>query len=176
MKNVLNIAGLLLLVFVFVGCATLPESVSSQSRKDFEPTEEWVKFDKSGEVKFLQVQGTAPASEKGTGMALDGSIGEKLIEIKTDPVQADAMAEWSVNNKNENPVYIVYTSCEKLEVPFKINGKKTTEFKTMLGEDGYGYIVVDSENGGEVEVEFKAKVGGKDAKTTKGSSMKVLWF
>ncbi len=101
MKNVLNITVLLLLAFVIVGCATLPESVSSQSRKDFEPTEEWAKFDKSGEVKYLQVQGTAAASEKGTGMALDGSIGEKLIEIKTDPMQADAVVEWSVKNKNE---------------------------------------------------------------------------
>ena len=176
MKNVLNITGLVLLAFVFIGCATLPDSVASQSRKDFEPTEEWAKFDKSGEVKFLQVQGTAAASEKGTGMALDGSIGEKLIEIKTEPMQADAMVEWSVKNKNENSVYVVATSCEGLEVPYEIKGNATTEFKTMLGEEGYGYIVVDSENGGKVEVEFKAKAGGKDAKTTKGSSMKVLWF
>ena len=176
MKNVLNFTVLLLLVFFIAGCATVPETVKSQTRKDFEPTEEWLKFDKSGEVKFLQVQATAAASEKGTGMVLDASIGEKLIEINTDPIQADAMVEWSVKNKSGSDVFVIYTSCQNLEVPYKIAGKKTTDFKTMLGEDGYGYIIVDSENGGKVEIELKAKVGGKDAKTTRGKSMKVLWF
>ena len=79
MKNNLNLSILLLAVFVIAGCSSMPDTVASQTRKDFEPTEEWLKFDKSGEVKFLQVQATAAASEKGTGEIFDGSIGEKLI-------------------------------------------------------------------------------------------------
>ena len=60
----------------------LPESVQKQSRKDAVESETWKKFDKSGQVKFLQVQNTAAASKAGTGAKLDGSIGERLIEIK----------------------------------------------------------------------------------------------
>ena len=43
----------------------LPESVKSQARKDAKESAVWQKFDKSGAVKFLQVEDTAAASEPG---------------------------------------------------------------------------------------------------------------
>ena len=158
-------------MFIVKNCASLPDSVLSQSRKDFMPTENWLKYNKSGEVKYLQIQGTAPRSDIGKGLFLDGSCGEQLIKIKTIPILKDEVVEWTVKNKNEKSVFVVYTSFKSLKIPFEIEGEKTVEFITKIDTEGYGYIVVASEN---VEnVEFKAKVCDEDANTTSGNTMKV---
>ncbi len=159
---------------LLIGCATLPDNVSAQSKKEFVPTEEMLAFDKSGEVKFLQVQTTAAASAADTGMVLDGSLGEMLIEIKTKPVMAGAEVVWGLKNKGDGSLYVVATSYKEAMIPFTAPAGETTEYITMLDEMGYGYIVVDSDMAGEIEV--MAKAGDKDAKTPKGSNMVILWF
>ena len=174
MKKLTLIVAITILAILMAGCASLPDRVSEQSRKDFVPTEEWKAFDSSGEVKFLQVQTTAKASDAGTGMSLDGSMGEMLIEIKTDPVLADTEIIWKLKNKKDHPLYVVAVSPEGAEIPFTAPAGETTEYKAMLDAEGYGYIVVDSDAAGEVEI--TASVGDKEAKTTRGSTMKVLWF
>ena len=174
MKKITLIVTMTILVSFTAVCATLPDRVSAQSRKDFVPTEEWKSFDNSGELKFLQVQTTAKASDGGTGRSLDGSIGEMLLEIKTDPVLAGTEIVWKLKNKGDKPLYVVAVSPDGAELPFTAPAGETTEYKAMLDAEGYGYIVVDSGAAGEVEV--TASAGGKEAKTTRGKSMKVLWF
>ncbi len=174
MKKMTLLLVIALAAVLFIGCATLPDRVSSQSKKDFVPTEEMLAFDKSGEVKFLQVQTTASASSEGSAMELDGSLGEMLIEIKTEPAMAGAEIVWGLKNKGSAPLYVVFCSYKEAAVPFTAPEGKTTEYTSMLDESGYGYIVVDSGEAGEIEV--MAQIGDKEAKTPRGSNMKVLWF
>ncbi len=174
MKKITLIVSITILAILMVGCASLPDRVSAQSRKDFIPTEEWKNFDSSGELKFLQVQTTAKASDAGTGMTLEGSMGEMLIEIKTDPVLANTEITWILINKGDQPLYVVSVSPGGSEIPFTAPAGETTEYKAMLDAEGYGYIVVDSDAAGQVEI--KASAADKEAKTTRGKSMKVLWF
>jgi hypothetical protein len=166
---------LLINVAAQVSAEELPESVQKQSRKDAVETETWKKFDQSGQVKFLQVQDTAPASEAGTGAKLDGSGGERLIEIKVDPALEQDTVEWSLENKGPSAVWVVAVSQSEDAVPVKIEAEASATLKTTL-TDGYCYLVVDSEGGGETTLNLKATCGEIEAKTTRGASMVIVWF
>jgi hypothetical protein len=153
----------------------LPESVQKQSRKDAVETETWKKFDQSGQVKFLQVEHTASASETGAGAKLDGSLGERLVEIKVDPAVEQNMVEWNLENKGPSAVWVVAVSQSDDAVPVKIEAEASATLKTTL-TDGYCYLVVDSEGGGETTLSIKATCGETEAKTVRGKSMTIVWF
>lgn len=153
----------------------LPMSVQNQSRRDIKETEEWKKFDSSGPVKFLQVEDTAAASAPGTASTLDGSIGERLIEVKIDSsIQAETVA-WNVENKGPGVIWVVASSDDSVAEAVEIQVGTTVELEVKL-VDGYCYLVVDSDGKDETTVSIKAKAGETDAKTTRGKSMTVLWF
>ena len=149
----------------------LPESVQKQSRKDKVESKTWKKFDKSGQVKFLQVEHTAAASGTGAGAKFDGSLGERLIEIKVDPAITCDKIAWSLENKGPSDVWAVVGAAE----PVKIEAKAKADLEVPLVE-GYCYIVVDNEGGGKTQLSIKAKCGETDAKTARGKSMTVIWF
>lgn len=62
-----------------------------------------------------------------------------------------------------------------VNLPISIAAGASVKLNTTLDKEHYTYIVVDNE-GGEVTIEVKAAYGGIGAKTTRGSSMKVVWF
>ncbi len=149
----------------------LPEIVMRQSRKDAKESEAWKKFDKSERVKFLQVEHTAPASAP----TLDGSYGERLIEVKVESGIEGQKVEWTLENKGPHAVWLVATSDGEMEPSVKIAADASISLETML-TDGYSYIVVDSVGGQETTLTIKAKYGEADAKTVRGKNMKVVWF
>jgi hypothetical protein len=153
----------------------LPESVQSQSRRDAKETEVWKKFDKSGPVKFLQVEHTAAASEKGMASKLDGSYGERLIEIKVEPSIEDKIVAWSLENKGPGTVWVIAHSDGMMDEAMEIQVDASVSLETKL-VDGYCYIVVDSDGKDETTLSIKAKCGETDAKTVRGKSMNILWF
>ena len=181
MKKFLYFTALTLIIVMFtsgasfVKAADLPESVQSQSRKDAEETEVWKKFDKSGSVRFLQVQHTAAASEAGTASTLDGSFGERLIEVKVDDSIEGEEIVWMLENKGPGGVWVIAENTGTLEAAIEIPPKASIELETKL-KDGYGYIVVDSDGKDETTLSLKGKVGETDAKTVRGKSMSILWF
>lgn len=203
MKRLLLIAMSALVIMAFVGCATQPKKMetatvkkapakaeapakkaqvalpafdASQSRKGKPAPASWKKFDKSGKVKFLQVQTTAPASPAGRGSKLDGSYGERLIEIQVLPGVAGTEAVWSLKNGGKSTVWVVASGETDTPMPLSIAGGTTATLKTKLDADGYTYIVVDNEGGKKLTLAVKAKVGDIAAKTTRGKYMKILWF
>lgn len=149
----------------------LPETVKRQSWKDAEESEGWEKFDKSDRVKFLQVEHTAPASVP----ILDGSYGERLIEVTVDSAIESQKVEWTLENSGPFAVWVVATSDGEMEHPIKIEAKASSALETML-KDGYSYLVVDCVGGQETTLTIKAKYGDADAKTVRGKNMKVVWF
>ena len=170
---------LIMVLSCFAGQAIaqdLPESVQKQSRKQAVETEEWKKFDKSGKVKFLQLQTTAPASQPNKGSTLDGSPGERLVEIKVDPTMQGNAVEWSFKNKGPSTVWIVAAGKTEAALPIQLKKGETATLKTSLDKDMYTYIVVDSEGGKETTFDIKAKCGDAGAKTTRGKSMRIVWF
>ena len=179
MKHVLHyifiglvVVGLIGNVWQTVFAEELPEYVQKQSRKDAVESETWKKFDQSGPVKFLQVQDTAAASEAGTGGKLDGSVGERLIEVKViDPAGTCEKVEWTLENKGPSEVWIVVGT----EEPPKIDAEGSATLETPLVE-GYCYIVVDNEGGQETQLNIKAKCGDTEAKTARGNAMAIVWF
>ena len=206
MKRLLIIAISVLVIMAFVGCATqpkkiekaavqkapakkeapakkaapvkaakaaLPEFDASQSRKGKPIPESWKKFDKSGKVRFLQVQTTAPASPAGQGSKLDGSIGERLIEIQA---LSGNEVVWTLKNEGKSTVWVVASGKTDASIPIGIAGGTTATLKTMLGSDKYTFIVVDNEGGKKLTLAVSAKLGDVSAKTTRGKSMKILWF
>jgi hypothetical protein len=175
-KRLVTCILVLLVGVAFLSCAHLPKGVKGQSRKDVVQPETWNKFDKSGQVRFLQVQTTAPGSEAGKGSSLDGSLGERLIEIKVDPDIQDSVVEWSLTNEGKSTVWVVAASKPDTALPLSIEGKGSAILRTSLDKDRYTYIVVDNEAGGKASLDIKAKCGGKDAKTASGKSMSVVWF
>ena len=153
----------------------LPESVEKQVRKGSKESEGWDKFDKSGPVKFLQVQHTAAASEVGNANKLDGSFGERLIEVLLDSaVDADVVV-WSFENKGPGAVYVVMSSDGGLQESLAIEAGSSAELSTKV-EDAYCYVVVDSDGKDETTLNIKAKAGETEAKTVRGKSMAVSWF
>ncbi len=153
----------------------LPESVKNQVRKGSEESEGWDKFDKSGPVKFLQVQHTAAASEAGSAGKLDGSFGERLLEVLLDSsTDADAVV-WTLENKGPGAVSVVASSDGELKESIAIEAGASAELSTKVA-DAYCYIVVDSDGKNETTLGIKAKAGDVEAKTVRGKSMKILWF
>jgi hypothetical protein len=155
--------------------ADLPESVQRQSRKDAMESETWKQFDKSGQVKFLQLETTAPASAASAGEKLDGSAGEVLIEIKVDPALKTESVEWTLANKGKSDIWVVAISKSETAVPLKLAPEGAATLTTVLVE-GYCYIVVDNEGGKKAALDAKAKSGDVDAKTTDAKTMTVTWF
>lgn len=154
----------------------LPESVMKQARKDLKESEEWQQFDQSGAVKFLQVEDTAAASAEGTGAVLDGSLGERLIEIKVLPEVTGQFVEWTLKNAGPSPVWVVAISKSNSVVPIIIQAEEEMNFATDV-IDGYCYIVVDNEGGQKTFLTVNAKCGEVEAKTTSGGkNMSMTWF
>ncbi len=154
----------------------LPKTVLSQSKKNWTPPESWKKFDKSGKVKFLQVQTTAPASPTGSGSKLDGSIGERLVEIKVDSSVGSKSVKWNLKNSGKSTVWVVAASGLAGSLPVAVEAGKTVSISTNLDKDNYTFIVVDNEGGKKTTLGISAKCGDVSAKTTRGKSMKVVWF
>ena len=153
----------------------LPESVMMQSRKDVKETEAWKKFDKSGPVKFLQVEHTAPASEEGTGETLDGSYGERIIEVKIAPEIKEKQVVWTLKNAGPSIVWILAANQSNSAMPIVLEPENSIELATEAVK-GYTYLVVDNEGGKETTLSLKATCGETSAKTTRGKDMKVVWF
>ncbi len=204
-KRILSLLITVSIILAFIGCATqpkkaeatktvsqsaakkaaaapkkeagvsLPKFVLSQSKKNWVPPASWKKFDKSGKVKFLQVQTTAPASPAGSGSKLDGSIGERLVEIKVDPSVGSKVVKWNLKNSGKSTVWVVAAGGMVGSLPVAIAPGKTVSITTDL-EDNYTYIVVDNEGGKKTTLGISAKCGEVKAKTTRGKSMKVVWF
>ena len=176
MKKLLYVLVLVVVGMAMLGCAGLPKTVQSQSRKGAVETEVWKKFDKSGDVKFLQLQTTAPKSEEGTGALLDGTYGERLLEIMVEPGVKGTEVVWSLKNKGPSTVWIVAAGGSESDFPISIDKDQTVDLTTLLDEDRYTYLVVDNEGGGKTQLDLAAKCGGTDAKTTRGKTMTVIWF
>lgn len=189
-KHLFCILMILGLMFVMIGCAGqvkktdeammaedrgLPEYVMKQARKDLKESEGWEQFDASGLVKFLQVQDTAAASAEGTAAMLDGSLGERLVEVKVDPEVGGALVEWTVVNAGPSPVWVVATSKSNSEVPIVVQPEEEISLATDA-DLGYCYIVVDNEGGQQTNVTIKAQCGGVEAKTVRGKDMSITWF
>jgi hypothetical protein len=153
----------------------LPESVAMQSRKDAKESQGWEKFDKSGPAKFLQVQHTAAASDSGSASTLDGSVGERLIEVKVAPSMESGMVAWTLENKGPGTVWVLAHSDGVLDEAVEMKAGDSASMETKL-VDRYCYIVVDSDGKDETTLSIKAKTGETDAKTVRGKSMSILWF
>lgn len=176
MKKVLNIVVLVLLAAAVISCAGLPKFVQDQARKDAEESEGWEELDTSGSIKFLQVETTAPASGKGTGMVLDGSFGERLIEIQTVPATPCAEVIWNLKNKGDSDIYVVAAKDSPMDLPITVPGGEEIEVSGVLDDEGYTYLVFDNEGGGGITLEVRAIIGEESAKTIRGKYIKILWF
>ena len=154
----------------------LPDSVSAQSQWGVELPADWKEFDKSGDVRFLQLQTTAPASPARTGSVLDGSRGELIIEVDAAPHVTGSEVEWTLANKGPNPVWIVAGGMIVSELNIKINAGASKTMKMPVDSLGYSYLVVDNEGGKKTQLDIKAKIGDTSAKTSRGSSMVIIWF
>lgn len=155
---------------------SLPAAVRTQARWGMETSPGWEEFDSSGDVKFLQVENTAAASSAGSGAVLDGSIGERIIEIQAIPTIRANVVDWSLANKGPNDVWVVAAGMDGAGVNNRIAAGASSSFKMDLDGSGYTYIVVDCEGGGETQLSINAKMAGTDAKTARGKSMLVIWF
>jgi len=107
---------------------------------------------------------------------LDGSIGERIVEIQAEPNVRAAVVEWSLQNKGPNDVWVVAAGMRGAGFNIKIAAGASSTFKMDLDGSRYTYIVVDNQGGGKTQLSIKAKVAGTDAKTTRGKSMLVIWF
>jgi hypothetical protein len=156
---------------------SLPQFVRAQSRWGVQTPANWKQFDKSGDVKFLQVQTTAPASAAGHGSVLDGSLGERIVEIQAEPnARGPQVVEWSLANKGPNPVWVVAGGLSGAGLNGRVSAGDTSTFTLHIDGSGYSYIVVDNEGGGKTQLSVTAKIGNVEAKTTRGSSMLIIWF
>jgi len=154
---------------------SMPAGVQSQARWGMEPSPGWEEFDNSGDVKFLQVEDTAAASPSGSSV-LDGSIGERIVEIQAEPNISAAVAEWSLENKGPSDVWVVAAGMQGAGFNRKIASGASANFSIELDGSRYTYIVVDNQAGGKTQLSVKAKLAGTDAKTARGKSMLVIWF
>ena len=117
------------------------------------------------------------ASEAGNGGTLDGSAGEKLVEIKVvDPAIQESVVEWTLKNTGKSTIWVVAAGGSETDLPVGIAGEDSITLNTNLDEDRYTYIVADNEEGGKAALDIKAKCGETDAKTARGKSMHVTWF
>ena len=155
---------------------SLPAGVQAQARWGMEPPASWTEFDASGDVKFLQVQDTAAASPSGSGAVLDGSIGERIVEIQAEANINASDVEWSLENKGPNDVWVVSAGIKGAGFNMKIAAGASSTFKMDLDGSRYTYIVVDCQAGKKTQLSVKAKMAETDAKTARGKSMLVIWF
>jgi hypothetical protein len=155
---------------------SLPAGVQVQARWGMETSPGWEEFDNSGDVKFLQVENTAAASPAGRGAILDGSIGERIVEIQAQPNIKATEVEWSLENKGPRDVWVVSGGMEGAAFNMKIAAGASSNFKMELDGSRYSYIVVDNQGGGKTELSIKGKIGDTDAKTARGKSMLIIWF
>ncbi len=179
MKRVLYaMLGILVVVSMLginVLAGELPELVQKQVRKDDKESDEWAKLDTSGPAKFLQVEHTAAASETGAASKLDGSIGERLVEVKLDAsITADTLA-WNVENKGPGVVWIVAASDDSVTEAIEIQPESAVDLEVKI-VDGYCYLVVDSDGKNQTAAVLKATAGEAAAKTARGKDMRVEWF
>jgi hypothetical protein len=154
----------------------LPQFVRDQSRWGVETPANWRQFDQSGDVKFLQVQTTAPSSAAGRGSVLDGSLGERIIEVQAEPNARGPQVQWSLANGGPNPVWVVAGGLAGAGLNRRIAAGDSSTLTLPMDGSGYSYLVVDNEGGGETELSVTAEVGNVEAKTTRGKSMLVVWF
>ena len=155
---------------------SLPMGVQAQARWGLETSPGWEEFDNSGEVKFLQVESTAAASAAGSGVILDGSIGESIVEIQTVKQIRATGVDWTLENKGPNDVWVVAAGLSGAGFNRKIASGASSSFTMNMDGGGYNYVVVDCEGGGQTQLSVKAKISGTDAKTVRGKSMLVIWF
>jgi hypothetical protein len=179
MKRILSVIAGVFIIAGMIGMAAmageLPESVQRQSRKDDQESAEWTQFDKAGPVKFLQVQHTAAASPTESAAQLDGSIGERLIEVKLDPSITGDVLAWSLENKGPGVVWIVAASDGSIAEALELQPDAIVELEVAV-TDGYVYLVVDSDGTQQTAVIIKAAAGDTAAKTVVGGDMRVEWF
>ena len=154
----------------------LPQAVRSQSRWGVQTPADWKQFDQSGDVKFLQVQTTAPASVGGHGSVLDGSLGERIVEIQSEPNARGPQVEWSLANKGPNPVWVVAGGPSGAGFNLRIAAGDSKKFTFPVDGSGYTYLVVDNEGGGKTELSLSAKISNIEAKTARGNPMQIIWF
>jgi hypothetical protein len=155
---------------------SMPSGVQVQARWGMETPTGWKEFDNSGDVKFLQVEDTASASPAGRGAVLDGSIGERIVEIRAEPNITAAVVEWSLQNKGPSDVWVVAAGMDGAGFNRRIAAGASSTFKLDLDGSRYSYIVVDCQDGDKTELSMKANMAGTDAKTARGKSMAVIWF
>jgi hypothetical protein len=101
-------------------------------------------------IAWLQgVRITSPVSPAYHGTQLDNSIGEQLLEIQViDPSVVGTTVEWVCTSKTNSSIYIVACSDPTLDLgkcPIRVPPKGTVTFTTRLEEDGYAYLVVDTD-------------------------------
>jgi peptidoglycan hydrolase-like protein with peptidoglycan-binding domain len=154
----------------------LPKFDRDQSRWGVATPADWKEFDQSGEVKFLQVQTTAPASAAGHGSVLDGSLGERIVEIQAEPNAKGPDVEWILTNKGPSPVWVVAGGLSGAGFNQQIPAGDSRTFTLPMDGSGYTYLVVDNDSGGKTELDLSAKINDIEAKTTRGSSMVIIWF
>ncbi len=154
----------------------MPRSVQAQSQFGVGIAADWKEFDKSGDIRFLQVQTTAPASPAGSGSILNGSHGERIIEIQAASSIKGKEVEWKLTNKGSNPVWVLAGGLSGKSFNLRINGGASSIFKLDMDGSGYTYLVVDSEGSGKNQLDVSAKIGDTDAKTARGKSMVIIWF
>jgi hypothetical protein len=154
----------------------LPATVQTQVRWGMETSPGWEEFDGSGDVKFLQVEHTASSSASGRGSFLDGSLGERIVEIQVEPNIKASAVEWSLENKGPSAVWVVAAGLEGAGFNRQIAAGASSSFRLDMDGSGYTYVVVDCEGGDVTQLALKAKVAGTDAKTVRGKNMLVMWF
>jgi hypothetical protein len=154
----------------------LPQDVKAQSRWGAEIPADWKQFDESGDVKFFQVEHTAPASPAGHGSVLDGSLGERIVEVQAEPNIRGREVEWKLANKGPKPIWVVAGGMNVSKLNLKIEAGASSTFKMPVDSRGYAYLVVDNEGGGKTELTINAKIGDTGAKTARGKSMSITWF
>lgn len=172
------ILGMLIVVTMLgmnVLAGELPESVQKQARKDEQESAEWQKFDQSGLVKFLQVEHTAAASDTSAAAQLDGSIGERLVEIKIDPSLTVETLVWHLENKGPGTVWVVAASDDSVPDALAVQPESAIDVNVKV-VDGYCYLVVDSDGKKQTAVIIKAAAGETVAKTVVGKDMRIEWF
>jgi hypothetical protein len=135
----------------------LPQFDKDQSRWGVPTPADWKEFDQSGDVKFLQVQTTAPASAAGHGAVLDGSLGERIVEIQAEPNARGPEVDWSLTNKGPNPVWVVAGGLAGAGFKLQIAAGDSQTFTLPMDGSGYTYLVVDNDGGGKTELGLSAK-------------------
>jgi hypothetical protein len=133
-----------------------------------------------GQVASAEFQGvdmTLPHSRGVSGWMADGSVGEGTVVVLAldaagNPV-AGAPVAWTVTNATDSVVYVVAGNGVS-DVLSAYNGMALSITGGTTGADGTARLVVDSLSSGDARV--AVEVGGMEAETYSGGSMRVVWF